>query len=193
MHKITVYTAGTDTRNQFTTPPDARQVADLVAIHQNGNAAGTGGTVSKSMTHSSSGNWVVVAFASGDVIIDDGNFNATYDCWKPPAAFFTAATTVYVDIVWSAAFYDPGTAFVGGVQAAVRASLGAGSTSAEYNGLFMGSDYNAPTYGYAMTASGIIPAVPLTSGQTVELRCWQNTGGSQTILARYGVRTHHAA
>lgn len=191
MHKITVYAAGTDTRANYTTPPDARQVADLVAIHQNGNAAGTGGTITDSFTHGSSANWVQAPFSS--VLIDDGNWNTTYDCWKPPAAFFSGVTTVYVDIVWSAAWYDPGAAYWAGAQAAVRASLGAGSPTAEYNGHFFYVDTSGPSFGYAHTASGVIPAVPLTSGQTVELRLYQSSGGSQTILYRYGVRTHHAA
>ncbi len=56
--------------------------------------------------------------------------------------------------------------------------------------------YNASddfTFGTAMTASGCIPGIPLTSGQTVELRTFQNTGGNQTHAYRWGVRLHGAA
>lgn len=188
---IVVYPAGTDTRAQFTTPPDARQVADLVAAHEDPIV---GGTVAGSYTHNSTGNWVRVAFASGNRITDDGNLDTTYDCWKPPSGHFDDYTTVFVDVVFSVEFYDNGaSAYTGAVQAATRASLGAGSVASEYNGFFR---YNASddfTFGTAMTASGCIPGIPLTTGQTVELRTFQNTGGNQTHAYRWGVRLHGGA
>lgn len=191
MHQITVYAAGTDTRNQFTTPPDPRQVSDLVAIH-NSTIHGGGGTIGGSFNHTSTGNWVRCDFGSSDKVTDDGNWNGTYDCWVPPSTYFDSYTTIYVDIPWRCEFYDPGTAYWAGVQAATRASLGAGSVSTELNGNFEYVGTTGPTYGYALTASGVIPAVPLTEGQTVELRTWQNTGGNQTITFRWGVRHHHS-
>lgn len=193
MHKITVYAAGTDTRNQFTTPPDTRVVADLVAIHQNGNSAGTGGTIAAQYNHTSSGSWVRADFGSGDKVTDDGNWNGTYDCWVPPSAFFDDAETIYVDIPWVGEWFDvAASSFTGAAQAATRASLGAGSVLAEYNGYFRYNASDDATFGVAMSASGVIPAVPLTTGQTVEFRFFQNTGGNQTIRFRWGVRTHHA-
>lgn len=191
MHQITVYTAGTDTRNQFTTPPDARQVSDLVTIH-NSTIHGGGGTIAGSFNHTSTGNWVRCDWGSSDKVTDDGNWNGTYDCWAPPSTYFDAATTIYVDIMWAVAFNGtPNAAYEAGVQAATRASLGAGSVAAEYNGLYLYVGHYG-SYEYAHTDSGTIPAVPLTEGQTVELRTFQNSGGNKTIGFRWGVRHHHS-
>lgn len=194
MHKITVYAAGTDTRNQFTTPPDQRQVADLVAIHQNGNAAGSGGTIvrnptfSSSWTHTSSMSWLRTPVTNASKMVDDGNFDNTNECWVAPSAWYTGVTYVYVDIPWSCVFYSAEEA---GVQAHVRSSAG-GTSVEEINGLFM----KVPTgrYGRALTASGVIPDVRLQSGYSVEFRVYRETdGGAGTVDFRWGVRAHHAA
>lgn len=190
MHQITVYAAGTDTRNQFTTPPDPRQVSDLVAIH-NSTIHGGGGTIAGSFNHTSTGNWVRCDFGSSGKVTDDGNWNGTYDCWVPPSTYFDAATTIYVDVLWRCEWYGTGAAYEAGCQAATRASLGAGSVAAEYNGHYVYVGH-AGTYSYSHTASGAIAAVPLTEGQTVELRTFQNSGGNQTITFRWGVRHHHS-
>lgn len=185
------YAAGTDTRNQFTTPPDPRQVEDLMLAHEDPTV---GGTVAGSYSHTSSGSWIGISFAAGNKVNDDGNWNTTYDCWVPPAGYFDDYTAIFVDVVFSVAFYDNGaSSYTGAVQAATRASLGAGSVASEYNGYFRYNASDDGTFGTAMTASGCIPGIPLTTGQTVELRTWQNTGGTQTHAYRWGVRLSGAA
>lgn len=183
--------AGTDTRNQFTTPPDARQVEDLMTALED---PVVGGTIAGSYSHTSSGSWVRVSFAAGNKVTDDGNWDTTYDCWAPPTGHFDDYTAIYVDVVWMVQFYDNGaSSYTGAVQAATRASLGAGSVASEYNGYFRYNTSDDGTFGTAMTASGTIPGIPLTSGQTIELRTFQNTGGNQTHAYRWGVRLHGAA
>lgn len=186
---IVTYAAGTDTRPQYTTPPDARQVADLVAAHEDPIV---GGTVNGSFNHTSSGSWVRCDFGSSDKVTDDGNWNGTYDCWAPPSDYFDHYTTIFVDIPWRMAWNGNGNAFEAMAQAATRTSLGAGSVSVEYTGHYMYVGHYG-SYAYAHTASGVITAVALTSGQTVELRAFQNTGANQTIGFRWGVRLHGAA
>lgn len=186
---IVVYAAGTDTRPQFTTPADPRQVADLVTAHED---PVVGGTIAGSFNHTSSGSWVRCDFGSGDKVSDDGNWSGTYDCWAPPSGFFDDYTTIYVDIPWTMAWYGNGNAFEAQAQAATRTSLGAGSVGAEYGGHYHYVGH-AGSYSYGHTAGGCIPGVPLTTGQTVELRAFQNTGSNQTIAFRWGVRLHGAA
>lgn len=183
---IVTYAAGTDTRNQFTTPPDARQVADLVTAHEDPIV---GGTVDGSYTHNSSGNWVLATFTSGQVYASDGNWNATADCWTAPSGWFDDYTTLYLDVPFSVNFQ--GTAATScGVQAHVRASAG-GSSVSEHNGHFM--EAVSGPYSYAHTCSGTVLAVPVTEGQTIELRTWQDQGSNMTVEFRWGIRLHGAA
>lgn len=178
--------AGTDTRNQFTTPPDQRQVEDLIAAHED---PVVGGTVVGSYTHNSTGNWVKATFTSGQVVSSDGNWDATNDCWTAPAAWFDDYTYVYVDVPFVANFQ--GTAATScGVQAHKRSSAG-GSSVEEINGHFM--EAVSGPYSYAHTCSGVIPAVQVTSGQTIELRTWQDQGSNMTVAFRFGIRLHGAA
>ena len=186
---IVAYAAGTDTRAQFTTPPDPRQVADLVTAHED---PVVGGTIRGSFNHTSSGSWVRFDFGSGNKVTDDGNWNGTYDCWVPPSGHFDDYTTIYVDIPWRAAWYGNGAEFQAQAQAATRSSVGSGSVLAEYNGYYCYVGHEG-SYSYAHTASGCIPAVPLTTGQTVEFRVFQDTGSNQTIDVAWGVRLHGAA
>lgn len=181
-------TPGTDTRNQFTTPADPRIVEDLLEALDDPIVGGT--VANTSFSHTSSGNWVRADFSSN--VTSDGNWNTTYDCWAPPANYFDDYTTLYVDIPWVAAWSGTGVAFEAQVQAATRASVGAGSVAVEYSGYYAYVGHYG-SYAYAHTASGTIPAVALTTAQSVELRLWQNTGGSQTIQFRWGVRLHGAA
>lgn len=178
--------SGSDTRNQFTTPPDARQVEDLMVALED---PVVGGTVVGSYTHNSSGNWVKATFTSGQVVSNDGNWDASNDCWVAPGGWFDDYTYLYVDIPFVANFQ--GTAGSSdGVQAHVRSSAG-GSSVEEINGHFM--EAVSGPYSYAHTCSGVIPAVRLTALQTVELRTWQDQGSNMTVAFRWGVRLHGAA
>jgi hypothetical protein len=58
----------------------------------------------------------------------------------------------------------------------------------EVNGTF--DEISAGPFGYAHTDAGTIPAVPVTSGQTIELRTWQDQGGNMTVAFRWGIRLH---
>lgn len=183
---FTRFAVGTDTRTQFTTPPDPRIVDDLGDCMV---LMAAGGTIRGSFNHTSTGNWVRADWGSGDKVNDDGNWNGTYDCWVPPSSFYDNFTTLYVDIPWTCSWYDNGaSSYTGAAQAATRTSVGAGSVSVEYNGYFRYNTSDDGTFGTAMTASGCIPAIPLTTGQTVEFRVFQNTGGNQTIAFSWGVR-----
>ena len=129
-------------------------------------------------------------WSDGDAIDADDMLFA----WAAVSGYFDDYTAIFVDVVFSVAFYDNGaSSYTGAVQAATRASLGAGSVASEYNGYFRYNASDDGTFGTAMTASGCIPGIPLTTGQTVELRTWQNTGGTQTHAYRWGVRLSGAA
>ena len=180
-------TPGTDTRNQFTTPPDARVVEDLIAAHED---PVVGGTAVGSYTHNSSGNWLKATFTSGEVVTSDGNWDATNDCWVAPSAWFDDYTTLYFDVPFVVNFQGT-QATSAGVQAHVLSAAG-GSSVAEYNGHFM--EVVAGPYGEAHTCSGTIPAVPVTNGQAITFRTWQDqVSNNMTVAFRFGIRLHGAA
>lgn len=179
--------AGSDTRNQFTTPPDARQVEDLITALED---PVVGGTVAGSYTHNSSGNWLRATFTSGQVVASDGNWDATNDCWTAPSAWFDDYTTLFFDVPFTVNFQGTQATSVG-VQAHTRSSAG-GSSVTEYNGHFM--EVVSGPFGEAHTCSGTIPAVAVTNGQTIELRTWQDQiSNNMTVAFRWGIRLHGAA
>lgn len=98
------YAAGTDTRVQFTTPPDPRQVEDLVAAHED---AIVGGQIIRSTAWSttfavsSGSSWTVVPVTSGALEADDGNWDTTNYCWGPPSDWFDEFTYILVDCPWT--------------------------------------------------------------------------------------------
>lgn len=180
-------TPGTDTRNQFTTPADPRILEDVLEALDD---PVVGGAVAGSYTHNSSGNWLIATFTSGQVVASDGNWDATNDCWKAPSAWFDDYTTLFFDVSFAVNFQGTQATSVG-VQAHTRASAG-GSSVTEYNGHFM--EVVAGPFGEAHTCSGTIPAVAVTSGQTIELRTWQDQiSNNMTVAFRYGIRLAGAA
>lgn len=180
-------TPGTDTRTQYTTPADPRIVEDLLEALDD---PVVGGTVVGSYTHNSSGNWLKATFTSGQVVSNDGNWDATNDCWVAPSGWFSTYTTVFIDVPFTVNFQGTQATSVG-VQAHVLSAAG-GSSVAEYNGHFM--EVVAGPYGEAHTCSGTIPAVPVTNGQAITFRTWQDqVSNNMTVAFRFGIRLHGAA
>lgn len=91
------YTAGTDTRIQFTTPPDARQVEDLMAAHEQSIVGG----IVMANTSVSDSTWKVVPVSGGNLVADDGNWSTTYDCWGPPDDWFDEFTYLCLNMPFS--------------------------------------------------------------------------------------------
>lgn len=90
------HAAGTDVRNQFTTPPDARQVEDLIAAHEQSIVGG----IVMATTSVSDSTWKVVPVSGGNLVADDGNWSTAYDCWGPPDDWFDEFTYLCLNMPW---------------------------------------------------------------------------------------------
>lgn len=182
------YAAGTDTRAQFTTPPDARQVDDLMDAFEDKNCGGQqerSAEFSTTWTHTSSSNWVTAPVTSGAMVWDDGNWDTSNDRWGPaPTDWFDEWTYVCLDIPWTVLFPDDGTglAKIRGVQFLVKNS---GGTTVRTIPTYTASlDSN----GVNVVASGTL-SLRIPTGNTITMRIFQWTGGNLAgIEYRWGVR-----
>lgn len=183
---IVVYAAGTDTRPQYTTPADPRQVADLVTAHQDRIV---GGTVMDGVAVSDS-TWKVMPVSGGNLVADDGNWNATYDCWGPPDDWFDDYSTIVIDCVYSVGW----PAWAAGNASAVfyiafRVRNQANPSGATTSQDVYSSVSKADRDSVERADSGVCPLV-ISQGEFIEMRLYQTSGTlmNGTVLVRWGVR-----
>lgn len=185
------YTAGTDTRNQFTTPADARQVEDLMLAH---DGAIEGGQLCRDTYFStnltlSNNTWTACPVTSGGIKAAHAGWNTTYDCWVAPTDWHDDWTYLWVDVPWTVNFPD----WSGGnansssrVQFRVRASASSSTVISTHEAGWRWQTRFG--LGIPEVLSGCM-TVRLESGQALEMRYFQNSGTSMTSLnARWGVR-----
>lgn len=188
---IVAYAAGTDTRVQFTTPPDPRQVADLVDAH---SVSIEGGQLCRDTYFStaltvSSSSWTVVPVTSGGIKAAHSGWNTTYDCWQAPTDWFDEFTYVWVDMPWTVNFPD----WSGGnsnsssrVQFRVRASPSSGTVVSTHEATWRWQTRFA--LGVPEVVSGC-QTVRLQTSHVIEMRLHQSSGTSMTsVNAMWGVR-----
>lgn len=190
---IVAYTAGTDTRNQFTTPADARQVADLVDAHSQSLEGGQLLRDSQYNTNLtvSDATYTTVPVTSGGLLGDGGGWNTTYDRWVPPTDWFDDFTYVWIDMPWTVEWTGWGSG--GNAQGfsqvlfEVMASSSSSTVVTTHNA---SSDqiYRVPTYDIPFWFSGVM-TVRMTSGEAVRMRIFQSSGTSMTtVKVHWGIR-----
>lgn len=182
------YAAGTDTRPQFTTPPDARTVEDILAALEYDVVGGqvTGNTDGYDNTITA------VPVTSGNLAADDGNWSTAYDCWGPPADWFDDHTYVLIDCLWQVSWPD----WSGGNSSAFfqvdfRVRNQANPSGASYSLDVYGLSQIEVRHGFGVATafSGTVPGIAMTSGQFVEMRLNQTSGTYMaTIPFRWGIR-----
>lgn len=175
---FTRYAAGTDTRNQFTTPPDARLVADMAHAAEITTA---GGIVAGTMAVSS-GSAATIPVSGSTLVDDDGNWNSTYDCWGPPSDWYTkwdgdTFSTIYVSCEWVVAW----PAWAGGNSASLHYVEFRVRNQANPSGAWVlasagGYSEIIPRDGFGRVFSGTVPGIPMASGQFLEMRVGQSSG-----------------
>lgn len=190
------YTAGVDTRNQFTSPPDNRLVQDMADVLE---ITTGGGEVRGTMSLTSGTNGAVPVSVTS-LIVDDGNWNAAYDCWGPPSSWFTkwdgtTFSTIYVDCHWMVSWptWNAGnTSSWHQVSFNVRSQANPSGASTIHSAT--GAAWLANRgLGHAM--SGTVPGIPVASGQFLEMTATQTSGTlmSNTVSFRWGVSPMRAA
>lgn len=194
---IVAYAAGTDTRNQFTTPPDARQVADLVAAHEDPIVGGQiirSATWSTTFAVASSSSWTVVPVTSAALEATDGNWDTANDCWGPPDDWFDDWTYVLVDCPWTVAWEGFSASGSGFAQVNFLVKSQASGSDVTYK---VYDEYASSTYlidgadnGYAIpfVDSGCM-TLKLAQGQKVKMRVLQ-TGPTymDPVTVHWGIR-----
>lgn len=181
------YAAGTDTRAQFTTPPDPRQVDDLMDAFEDKNDGGQqerSAEFSTTWTHTSNGNNVAVPVTSGAMVWDDGVWDTSNDRWGPaPTDWFDEWTYVCLDIPWTVLFPDSaGGAKARAVEFRVKNSGGTVLRTIQTYCSYLDSA------GFNVVSSGTL-SLRIATCNTIEMRIFQWTGGNLAgIEFRWGPR-----
>lgn len=185
---------GSDTRDNYTTPPDPRRVEDLMKAMEDPVVGGTlirDAYFSTVFALSSSATPTTLPVTSGGVQTDDGGWNTTYDVYVPPAEWFDEYTYVQCDLVWTVSWpmWTGGNSYgnlLTRFNILPSASSSTGSADSVHEAGMIWQERNA--YSLNPTHGGVVPVI-FTEGQAVEFQLAQTSGTYMTdIDASWGVR-----
>lgn len=175
------YAAGTDTRNQFTTPPDARQVEDLMAAHEQSIVGG----IVMANTSVSTGTWKVVPVSGGNLVADDGNWSTAYDCWGAPSDWFDEFTYLCLNMPFSVQW--PAAAGTSMFYVEFRVRNQANPSGSTLLDSFYASVTKADADGIERVFSGT-GIIRITQNDWVEMRLYQSSGSlMNNVLVRWTI------
>lgn len=186
------YAAGTDTRNQFTTPPDQRQVEDLMLAFEDpivGAMQKRTSGYSTQFTHNSgSGTWDTVDVSSGGHFWTDGNMDTTGNCYGPcPADWYSEWTYLCFDVPWAMDFPSHTGSYYMGVRVVTKlyaSPFTVKSTTECYYELIDGA---ADGYALLGSASGTA-SVRLESTDCIQIQVLQSKGATMAMDFQWGTR-----
>ena len=190
------YAAGTDTRNQFTTPPDQRQVEDLMVAMEapvvGAQQKRTAGFSTQYTHNSGVYTWDIVDVSSGGMFWTDGYMSTSANCYGPlPSSYYTDYTYLCFDVNWCMDFPAAAVDYYMGVQVITRlyaSPYTVISTTTCYTDMIERATNATENAFQGQGAASGTAAVRLATGQCIHIEVFQSKGATMAMDFQWGTR-----